>query len=425
VGCLQVLGALLTVAQAALLADLVVAVVLQAQHGATLVQRLVLLGAVMSGRAGVAAAQEWVAARASSRARADLRRAVLTALTRLGPTWAGRQPAGRLVTAAGPGLEALDGYLTRAVPALTAAAVVPVVVLASIAVADWQSALVLVVTLPLVPLFMVVVGASTRRRMETQYATLARLAGHFLDLVQGLTTLKVYGQAHRQVGAVRRATDAYRVQTMQTLRVALLSGLVLDLLATLSVAVVAVDVGLRLDAGHLTLRPALLVLLLAPELFAPLRAMGAQHHASEQGRVASSMALDVLEEAGALPAAGALGCSRPAGTLRVQALRVVHPAGRTRLWTRSTCRSSRAPWWCCRARAAAARAPCWRCSCAWSTCRRAASWSATPTCGSSTRSAGAGVRRGLRNARAARSRLLLTKSCSATPGPPGHSSRPR
>jgi len=324
-GCLQVLGALLTVAQAALLADLVVAVVLQGQHGATLVQRLVLLGAVMSGRAGVAAAQEWVAARASSRARPDLRRAVLTALTRLGPTWAGRQPAGRLVTAAGPGLEALDGYLTRAVPALTAAAVVPVVVLASIAVADWPSALVLVVTLPLVPLFMVVVGASTRRRMETQYATLARLAGHFLDLVQGLTTLKVYGQAHRQVGAVRRATDAYRVQTMQTLRVALLSGLVLDLLATLSVAVVAVDVGLRLDAGHLTLGPALLVLLLAPELFAPLRAMGAQHHASEQGRVASSMALDVLEEASALPAAGALGCSRPAGTLRVQALRVVHP----------------------------------------------------------------------------------------------------
>ena len=229
------------------------------------------------------------------------------------------------MTAAGPGLEALDGYLTRAVPALTAATVVPVVVLASIAVADWQSALVLVVTLPLVPLFMVVVGASTRRRMETQYATLARLAGHFLDLVQGLTTLKVYGQAHRQVGAVRRATDAYRVQTMQTLRVALLSGLVLDLLATLSVAVVAVDVGLRLDAGQLTLRPALLVLLLAPELFAPLRAMGAQHHASEQGRVASSMALDLLEEASALPAAGALGCSRPAGTLRVQALRVVHP----------------------------------------------------------------------------------------------------
>jgi len=112
-GCLQVLGALLTVAQAALLADLVVAVVLQGQHGATLVQRLVLLGAVMSGRAGAAAAQEWVAARASSRARPDLRRAVLTALTRLGPTWPGRQPAGRLVTAAGPGLEALDGYLTR------------------------------------------------------------------------------------------------------------------------------------------------------------------------------------------------------------------------------------------------------------------------------------------------------------------------
>lgn len=326
--CLQVLGALLTVAQAALLADLVVAVVLQGQHGGPLAPRLVLLVAAMGGRAGVAAAQEWVAARASSRARPDLRRAVLTAVTRLGPTWAGRQPAGRLVTAAGPGLEAMDGYLTLAVPALTAAAVVPVVVLATIAVTDWQSALVLVVTLPLVPLFMVLVGATTRRRMQAQYETLARLAGHFLDLVQGLTTLKVYGQAHRQVEAVRRATDAYRVQTMQTLRVALLSGLVLDLLATLSVAVVAVDVGLRLDAGHLTLRPALLVLLLAPELFAPLRAMGAQHHASEQGRVASAMALDVLDQARALPVAEQLRCSRPAGMVRVRALHVAH-AGRS------------------------------------------------------------------------------------------------
>jgi len=326
--CLQVLGALLTVAQAALLADLVVAVVLQGQHGGPLAPRLVLLVAAMGGRAGVAAAQEWVAARASSQTRPDLRRAVLTAVTRLGPTWAGRQPAGRLVTAAGPGLEAMDGYLTLAVPALTAAAVVPVVVLATIAVTDWQSALVLVVTLPLVPLFMVLVGATTRRRMQAQYETLARLAGHFLDLVQGLTTLKVYGQAHRQVEAVRRATDAYRVQTMQTLRVALLSGLVLDLLATLSVAVVAVDVGLRLDAGHLTLRPALLVLLLAPELFAPLRAMGAQHHDSEQGRVASAMALDVLDQARALPVAEQLRCSRPAGMVRVRALHVAH-AGRS------------------------------------------------------------------------------------------------
>ncbi len=326
--CLQALGALLTVAQAALLADLVVAVVLQGQHGGPLAPRLVLLVAAMGGRGGVAAAQEWVAARASSQARPDLRRAVLTAVTRLGPTWAGRQPAGRLVTAAGPGLEAMDGYLTLAVPALTAAAVVPVVVLATIAVTDWQSALVLVVTLPLVPLFMVLVGATTRRRMQAQYETLARLAGHFLDLVQGLTTLKVYGQAHRQVEAVRRATDAYRVQTMQTLRVALLSGLVLDLLATLSVAVVAVDVGLRLDAGHLTLRPALLVLLLAPELFAPLRAMGAQHHASEQGRVASAMALDVLDQARELPVVDQMGCPRPAGLLRMRALHVAH-AGRS------------------------------------------------------------------------------------------------
>ena len=145
--------------------------------------------------------------------------------------------------------------------------------------------------LPLVPLFMILVGMTTRRRVERQYALLTRLAGHFLDLLRGLTTLTVYGQAERQERGLRAATERYRLETMSALRVAFLSALVLDLVAALSVAVIAVDIGLRLDSGSLGFGTALVVLLLAPELYGPLRSMGLQFHTREEGRTAAAAAL--------------------------------------------------------------------------------------------------------------------------------------
>ena len=324
-GVLQAFGAVLIVAQAGVLAELIVSIFLRREHGGELLARLAVLAAVGLARAALGALQEVLTARYSVRVRAQLRRAVLNAIVRLGPGWADRQPPGRLVTAAGPGLEALDGYLTRALPALVSAAVVPGIVLLRIGLADWQSVLVLVLALPLVPLFMVLIGITTRRHMDRQYAALARMAGHFLDLVQGLTTLKIYGQAKRQVETVRRGTEAYRRRTMATLRVAFLSGLVLDLIASLSVAVVAVDVGLRLDHGHLGLQTALVALLLAPEVFAPLRAMGTNHHASQEGTVASSAALDVLDEAAALPSAPQLaGGVTASGSVAIERLAVTY-----------------------------------------------------------------------------------------------------
>ena len=169
--------------------------------------------------------------------------------------------------------------------------------LGAITVADWQSGVLLLIMLPLVPLFMALVGITTKRRVERQYLLLTRLSGHFLDLLRGLTTLRVYGQAERQERTLARATEQYRRQTMGALRIAFLSALVLDLVATLSVAVVAVDVGLRLDAGHLSFAPALFVLLLAPELFAPLRTLGVQYHAAQEGSTAAAAALDIMDEA--------------------------------------------------------------------------------------------------------------------------------
>ncbi|HEX2904866.1 MAG TPA: thiol reductant ABC exporter subunit CydD [Jatrophihabitans sp.] len=293
----QLAGAGCTLAQAWALAR-GIALITDGRGATTvLLPALLLLAAASAGRAVLAGVAELVSGRASDRARAHLRSQALAAVVRLGPAWAASQPAGRLVTTTGPGLDALDGYLTRAVPALVTAAVTPAVVFGGIGLADWKSALVLVLALPLVPLFMVLVGISSSRQMQQQYAGLSRLAGHFLDLLQGLTTLKVYGRTDRQLAGVRQAADGYRRQVLATLRIAFLSGLVLDLIATLSVAVVAVDIGLRLDAGHLPLRTALIVLLLAPELFAPLRAVGAQYHSAEDGRVAAAAALDVIDEA--------------------------------------------------------------------------------------------------------------------------------
>lgn len=284
---------------------------------------LAVLGGAMAGRAVLAGLQEWLTARASLRVRADLRRATLDAILRLGPVWSSRQEPGRLVSATGPGLDGLDGYVSRAVPAVVAAGVVPPAVLAAILWTDWRSGLILVAVLPLVPLFMALIGITTKRYVDGQYAALARLAGQFLDLLRGVTTLRVYGRARHAEDVLARSTDAYRRHTLATLKVAFLSGLVLDLLAALSVAVVAVEVGLRLAGGSVGFATALLVLLLAPELYAPLRAMGAQHHATQEGTAAAKAALDII--AAAPPVVSGVRPARPGRRLVLSGADVTYP----------------------------------------------------------------------------------------------------
>ena len=324
VGVLQLFSALLIVAQAGLLASAVVTVFSDHDFGRALIVRLILLGAVGAGRALLGSAQEYLGARASVRVRAQLRQRTLGAIVRLGPAWAQRQDSGRLANASGPGLDALDGYVTRALPAIAATTVVPGIVLVRITLADWQSGLLLLIMLPLVPLFMALVGVTTKRRVERQYVLLTRLAGHFLDLLRGLTTLRVYGQTERQEQTVRKATEQYRRQTMGALRMAFLSALVLDLVAALSVAVVAVDVGLRLDSGQLSFGTALVVLLLAPELFAPLRTLGVQYHAAQEGSVAAAAALDVIDEAPSIADAQADGVLAD-GTIVLDGVSICYP----------------------------------------------------------------------------------------------------
>ncbi|HSK56973.1 MAG TPA: thiol reductant ABC exporter subunit CydD [Jiangellales bacterium] len=292
---LGVATAVLVVVQAGLLAHAIAETFLDGAGTGQLRGTLVALVAVVVLRAVLAWAVEVASLRASATVKAQLRRQVLARAVALGPRWlAGRRRA-EITTLTTRGLDALDGYFAGYLPQLVLAVLVPLVVLARIVPADLVAAVTIAVTLPLIPVFMALVGLATEARNRRRWRALARLGHHFLDVVSGLGTLKVFGRAGAQVDNIRRVTDDYRRATMGTLRIAFLSSLVLELLATLAVALVAVGIGLRLVHGDLDLETALLVLILAPEAYLPLRQVGARYHASTEGLAAAEEAFGVLE----------------------------------------------------------------------------------------------------------------------------------
>jgi thiol reductant ABC exporter CydD subunit len=301
---------------------------------AALAATLGLLLTVLAGRALTAYGGEIAALRAAATVKSQLRRRLAAHLTRLGPAWLGGQQAGEITTLTTKGLDALDPYFARFLPQLVLAFCVPVAVLARVTMADWISGVVIAVTLPLIPVFAVLIGLQTRAKTERQWQLLARLGGHFLDVVEGLPTLKMFGRAKAQATVIREVTDAHRGATMATLRVAFLSALVLELSAALATALVAVEVGLRLLAGHLDYQTALLVLLLTPEAYLPLRAVGAQFHASMEGVTAAARACEILEQpvpVTAGPAPRGLGPAMPLspdlrrGTIRLNEITLAYP----------------------------------------------------------------------------------------------------
>ncbi|MEU5554531.1 thiol reductant ABC exporter subunit CydD [Streptomyces globisporus] len=292
---LGLVGALLVIAQAMLIAEIVVG---GFEDGLTVTELrapLLLLAAVALGRALVAWLTELAAHRASAAVKSELRGRLLERATRLGPDWLSGQRTGSLVALATRGIDALDDYFARYLPQLGLAVVVPVAVLARIVTEDWVSAAIIVVTLPLIPLFMILIGWATQSRMDRQWQLLSRLSGHFLDVVAGLPTLKVFGRAKAQAESIRTITSDYRRATLRTLRIAFLSSFALELLATLSVALVAVTIGMRLVHGELDLYTGLVVLILAPEAYLPIRQVGAQYHAAAEGLSAAEEIFAVLE----------------------------------------------------------------------------------------------------------------------------------
>ncbi|MFI1713555.1 thiol reductant ABC exporter subunit CydD [Streptomyces litmocidini] len=292
---LGVVGAVLVIAQAMLIAEIVVGAFQQARSVADLTTPLLLLAGVAVARGLVSWLTELAAHRASAAVKSELRGRLLGRAAALGPGWLSGQKAGSLIALATRGVDALDDYFARYLPQLGLAVVVPVAVLARIVTEDWVSAAIIVVTLPLIPVFMILIGWYTQARMDRQWKLLSRLSGHFLDVVAGLPTLKIFGRAKAQAESIRAITSEYRRATMRTLRIAFLSSFALELLATLSVALVAVTIGMRLVHGELDLYTGLVVLILAPEAYLPLRQVGAQYHAAAEGLAAAEEIFEVLE----------------------------------------------------------------------------------------------------------------------------------
>ncbi|MEQ0563777.1 thiol reductant ABC exporter subunit CydD [Amycolatopsis sp. NEAU-NG30] len=263
------------------------AVLLQAEGLATLLTgggvSLFLILAIAS-RVALSLGHSVLSGRYAAEVKASLRRRLLGSRA---------DRAGVVATQVTRGVDAADSYLTGYLPSLVVSAVVPVAVIVRLFTTDLTSALVVTFTLPLIPVFAILVGKHTAARTARQWGLLTKLGGHFLDVVRGLGTLKVFGRAEAQARTVRAMADAHADATLRTLRVAFLSALVLELVATLSVALVAVPIGFRLLAGGLDARTALLILVLAPEAYLPLRAAGAKFHAAAEGLTALNEALSV------------------------------------------------------------------------------------------------------------------------------------
>jgi ATP-binding cassette subfamily C protein CydD len=241
--------------------------------------------------------QEFLATRASAAVKVQLRQKLFGAVELLGPSWLAKKSVAEVNLLATSGLDALEPYFSKYLPQLVYTALVTPVFLAIIWLTDLPSGVTLLVTLPLIPLFMILIGWATKSVQQGQLDSLTQLSQHFLEVLRGLTTLKIFGRVDAQAKALERVSGEHRQRTMKVLRVSFLSGFALELIASLAVALIAVSIGLRLLSGELTLMVGLFVLLLAPETYLPLRQVGAQFHASAEGVAASSGILDIIQEA--------------------------------------------------------------------------------------------------------------------------------
>ncbi|MBT1584310.1 thiol reductant ABC exporter subunit CydD [Curtobacterium flaccumfaciens] len=291
-------------------------------------QALALLGGAFVLRAVAAWATDDLAARAAAKVKSEMRTTVLARAAERGPSWlAGRSSAG-FATTLGPGLDALDAYFGRYLPQLALTAIATPMLLVAIGLGDLTSGLIILFALPVIPVFMILIGLATQSLQRKQSDALAKLGGAFTEAVEGLATLKVFGRARRQVGRIGAVTDEYRRGTIGVLRLSFVSGFALELAASLSVALVAVSIGIRLVDGSLGLGAAMFVLVLAPEAFAPIRQVGADFHAAQDGVEASAAVLDVLadDETASPSATGSSGTdtdtAAPATAVRVRGLDV-------------------------------------------------------------------------------------------------------
>lgn len=294
----------LIIAQAVLLARVIAAVFIDGQGFDAVAGDLIALAAISLGRGLADSGFEALGRIGAAQVMGELRiRLAEHALRRpLSLAGAAADPdaedaphhAGELVAATIDGVDSLEGWFARYLPQVVLSVLAPIAILAWLIPLDWPAALILLITAPLIPIFMILIGLATEFRARRRWRLMARLGSHFLDRVSGLETLRIHGLADSQTAAIERAGDDYRRETMATLRIGFLSALVLELLAMLGTAIVAATVGIQLAGGHLELATGLCVLLLAPELYMPLRRLGTEFHAGADGIAAAERIFEAL-----------------------------------------------------------------------------------------------------------------------------------
>ena len=247
-------------------------------------------------RAGLSWASEVTAFKAAARVKVNLRNRLHQHLLALGPVAIDGERSGEIMTTLVEGVEALEAYYARYLPTMALVVLIPLSILVFVFPIDWISGLVLLITAPLIPFFMILIGKGTQRLNKKQWRKLARMSAHFLDMIQGLTTLKIFNASRREIDTIQRISDDYRRSTMSVLRVAFLSSLVLEFLASVSIAIVAVLVGFRLFYGEIDFFYGFFALLLAPEFYLPLRNMGTHYHARLEAIGAAEKMLDILQQ---------------------------------------------------------------------------------------------------------------------------------
>ncbi|HEX2182962.1 MAG TPA: thiol reductant ABC exporter subunit CydD [Rubrobacteraceae bacterium] len=292
---LGVLAAVVTIAQMVFLSKVVARVFLKGADleavGALL---LLLLGASVL-RSGLLWAREVAAQRGAVRVKGELRERLFAHVLSLGPAFVREERTGELATAATEGVERLDAYFARYLPQAALSVLVPLLIAAYIFPRDWSSAVLLLVTAPVIPVMMVLVGSYAEEHTQRQWAALSRLGASFLDAVQGLGTLKALGRSAEERERVAAASEEFRRRTLKVLRYAFLSGFVLEFMTAMAIALVAVTLGVRLVSGSMPFEEAFVVLLLAPEFYRPLRELGAHRHAGMEGSAAADRIFEVLD----------------------------------------------------------------------------------------------------------------------------------
>ncbi len=289
------LGGLLVILQAYLLSDLLDQVFLQGQTRDGVIPLFAGLAGVVLGRGIVAFGREYFANRVAVQVKQRLREELFRQITALGPAFINDQKSGELVNKATQGIEALDAYFSQYLPQLALAALIPISILVVVFPSDWLSGLILLLTAPLIPIFMILIGRVSESTTRKQWTALNRLSNYFLDTLQGLRELKQLGQSEARAHNVAKASDDYRLATMQVLRVTFLSAFALEFIATISTAIIAVQIGLRLLAGGMLFREAFFILVLAPEFYQPLRMLGQRFHAGMNGVTAAGDIFGLLE----------------------------------------------------------------------------------------------------------------------------------